>query len=185
MVCKLTRINSSNTKYENTFCKLGLHNEESYKFESLETVIVEINELKEHEKIDKEYCEQLKRRIQKDGVIKKAIAVDANTRVVLDGHHRLNALRTLGCKRIPAVFIDYNSPMIQVQAWNKDTVSKQAVIMAGTTQNKLPPKTTRHTVIVNGLSKHISYIEKNVNIPLSELKPKNYDSMLSKFVAKK
>jgi hypothetical protein len=75
--------------------------------------------------------------------------------------------------------------MIQVQAWNKDIVSKQAVIMAGTTQNKLPPKTTRHTVIVNGLSKHISYIERNVNIPLSELKPKNFDSMLSKFVTKK
>ncbi|MGD0329125.1 MAG: ParB N-terminal domain-containing protein [Nitrososphaeria archaeon] len=185
MVTKLRRINSSNTKYENTFCKLGLHNGESYKFESLEAIIVEINELKEHEKIDEQYCEQLKSRIQKDGFIKKAIAVDANTRIVLDGHHRLNALRRLGCKRIPAILVDYNSPMIQVQGWNKDTVSKQAVIVAGTTPNKLPPKTTRHTVIINGLSRHISYIEKNVNIPLSELKPKNYDAMLSKFVAKK
>lgn len=175
----MIKFNSAKTRCENAICKPSLHNDVSSEFECLETAIVEIDDLMEHERIDKEYCEQLKRQIQKDGVIKRAIAVDSSTRVVLDGHHRLNALKNLGCKRIPAVLVDYNSPTIQVQAWHKDKVNKQTVIEAGMTKNKLPPKTSKHIVIINGTLKHISYIENIVNMPLSELMQDNCDTLLA------
>ena len=176
----MIKFNSAKTRCGNAICKPSLHNDISSDFICLETAIVEIDDLREHERIDKKYCEQLKRRIQKDGIIKKAIAVDRSTGVILDGHHRLNALRNLGCKRIPAVLVDYNSPIIQVLAWHKDKVNKQIVIEAGMTQNKLPPKTSKHIVTINGVSKHISYIEKTVNIPLWVLIQDNCDVLLTK-----
>ncbi|MGQ9781387.1 MAG: ParB N-terminal domain-containing protein [Nitrososphaeria archaeon] len=131
--------------------------------------VVEISALKEHEQINEKYCEKLKNKIKKDGVIKKAIAVDNCTNVILDGHHRLNALKELGCRRIPVTYVNYDSPAIQVEPRGNLRVDKNLVISAALTGNKMPPKTSRHVVLSNGRSRHISYIEKIVNIPLSEL----------------
>jgi uncharacterized protein (DUF1015 family) len=131
---------------------------------------VEINSLKEHEGINEKYCERLKNIIKNDGVIKKAIAVDNNTRIVLDGHHRLNALKKLGCKMIPAILVDYNSSEIQALSWNGSNIDKDMVITAGLTTKKFHPKTSKHIVIVEGKPRHISFIEKRVNVPLSDLK---------------
>jgi len=139
------------------------------KYGVIPMAIVDINLLKEHEQIDKQYCERLKKRIEKDGVIKRAIAVDSCTNVILDGHHRLNALRELGCRMIPVTYVDYNSSAIQVESRRNFQVSKEVVISAGLTGNKLPPKTSRHMIFNDGRSRHISCIEKVVNISLTDL----------------
>jgi hypothetical protein len=77
----------------------------------------------------------------------------------------------LGCAKIPAVLVDYNSPNIEVQSWrNPEKVTKEDVIKAGISQEKLPPKTSKHMIKVDGVQKHISAIEKEVNIPLEKLK---------------
>ena len=68
-----------------------------------EYAIVEIDKLKEHEEVNREHSERLKNEILSEGVLKKSIAVDRNTNVVLDGHHRLRALKELGYTKIPAV----------------------------------------------------------------------------------
>jgi len=129
-----------------------------------------IRELKEHEKIDKIHLEKLKEEIKLDGILKIPIAVDKNTNIILDGHHRFHALKELKYSKIPVVFVDYRSPEIQVQGWRNEKVSKEDVINAGLSNKKLPPKTSKHMVKINNKLEHIKAIEKQINVPLKKLK---------------
>lgn len=133
--------------------------------------LIAIEKLKEHEETDTIRLNKLKKETGVDGFLKMPIAVDKNTNVVLDGHHRLQTLKQLGYKKIPVIFVDYNSPNISVQAWRKgEAVTKEVVIAAALSGNKLPAKTSKHMIQINGSKQHISAIEKKVNIPLNKLK---------------
>ncbi|MEM3833076.1 MAG: ParB N-terminal domain-containing protein [Thermoprotei archaeon] len=132
--------------------------------------IIKLEELKEHEKVDPKYLNVLKNQIKSDGILKKPIAVDKNFNIVLDGHHRLQSLKKLGYTRIPVVFIDYQPPAIQVLAWRGEEKITKEVISAALSGKKLPPKTSKHMIVVNGNLEDISTIEKEVNIPLEKLR---------------
>lgn len=134
-------------------------------------VLVDLRELKEHEEIEPEYLEKLKNQIQRNGVLKRPIIVDKNTKIILDGHFRFNVLKRLGYSKIAACFVDYNSPDILVQAWrDEEVVTKEDVIKAGITGKKLPPKTSKHMLDLSDNQIHISKIVKKVSIPLEKLK---------------
>ncbi|MEM3626555.1 MAG: ParB N-terminal domain-containing protein [Candidatus Bathyarchaeia archaeon] len=133
--------------------------------------IVEISHLKGHEKLDPKRLANLKAEIESDGILKKPIAVDVHTSVVLDGHHRIGALKLLGCSKIPVLFVDYQSPRIGVKtAENGDEYPKQKVLEAALKGKLLPPKSTWHYVTLSEEIAHISIIQKEVNIPLKYLK---------------
>jgi len=132
--------------------------------------LVELNKLRQHEEVDPTHLKELKEEIKSDGILKLAIAVDTNTNIILDGEHRFNALKELGCKKIPVVFVDYDSPDIEVQAWrNGEQLTKKDVVEAGFSEKKLPPTTTKHMIRICNRLRHISAIEKRVNIPLEKL----------------
>jgi hypothetical protein len=134
-------------------------------------VFLEMEELKEHEQIRPEYLEELKNEIISDGILKMPIAVDRNTYIILDGHHRLHALRKIGCKKIPVVLVDYQSPEIQVVTWREgEHITKDIIIHTALTGGRMPPKTSKHMIMVNGELQHISIIETVINIPLEKLK---------------
>ena len=136
-----------------------------------EFVVFEIEELKEHEDIRPDYLEALKNEIMSDGILKMPIAVDKNTFIILDGHHRLQALKRLGCKKIPCVLVDYQSPEIEVIAWREgETMTKEKIIDTALSGKRMPSKTSRHMIFLNGKWKHISAIQMIINIPLEELK---------------
>jgi hypothetical protein len=127
--------------------------------------------LKEHEQIRPEYLEKLKEEIKADGILKLSIAVDKNTNVIIDGHHRLHALKKLGAEKIPVTYFDYQTPEIKVLSWKKnETVTKEQIIQAGMTGKRFPPKFSKHMIENNGKLFHISSFEKKVDIPLDELK---------------
>jgi len=110
-----------------------------------EILILKIDELKEHEDIRPAYLEELKNQIMLDGILKMPIAVDEETYVILDGHHRLQALKRLGCTKIPVVLVDYQSPEIKVLAQREgETITKEMVIHMGLSGKKMLPKTSRH-----------------------------------------
>ena len=133
--------------------------------------IIEIKQLKEHEGISQKLLRELKEKIEADGVFTVPIAVDEKTNVILDGHHRLNALKKLGYKKIPVKFIDYMSSKIVVESWRPDMeVTKEDVIKMAESGKKFPAKTTKHMIIQNGKRSHISSIEGEVEVPLEELK---------------
>ena len=134
-------------------------------------VFIKIEELKEHEEIRPDYLEELKNQIVSDGILKMPIAVDKKTYVILDGHHRLQALRKIGCSKIPVILVDYHSPNIKVLAQREgEMVTKDLVIQAALAGRRMPPKTSKHMVMVQGELKHISCIEMVINIPLEKLK---------------
>ena len=131
---------------------------------------VDIKRLKEHEETTDERIRLLSDDIERDGVLKRAIAVDIKTNVILDGHHRLCALLKLNCKKIPVVFFNYDDPAIKVLPWRKgESVNKEIVRKAGLSDKKLPPKTTKHVIEVGNEIHHIECAEIICNIPLNRL----------------
>jgi len=132
---------------------------------------IDLEALKEHEEIRPEYLEELKNEILSDGILKMPIAVDRTTYIILDGHHRLHALKKIGCKKIPAILVDYHSTEIEVIPWREgERVTKEMIIDTALSGKRMPPKTSRHMIWVEGELKHISCMELFINIPLDELK---------------
>lgn len=133
--------------------------------------LVDLEELKEHEEIRPEYLEELKNEILGDGILKMPIAVDKETYIILDGHHRLHALKRIGCKRIPVILFDYMSSEIEVIPHREgETVTKEMVIETALTGKRMAPKTSKHMIRVEGELKHISILETVINVPLEKLK---------------
>jgi cysteine synthase/O-phosphoserine sulfhydrylase/cystathionine beta-synthase len=138
---------------------------------STEVQLVELEELRQHEEVDPAHMEELKEEIRSDKILKFAIVVDKNTNIILDGEHRFNSLKELGCRRIPVVYVDYNSPDIQVQSWRKNLhLTKEDVIEAGLGEKKLPPKTSKHMIKTSDRLLHISAIQKRTDVPLEVLR---------------
>lgn len=133
--------------------------------------LIDLEALKEHEEIRPEYLEELKNEILSDGILKMPIAVDKTTYIILDGHHRLHALKKIGCKRIPVILFDYQSPEIEVVPHRDgETVTKEMVIQTASAGRRMPPKTSKHMILIEGKLRHISVLETVINIPLEKLK---------------
>jgi len=113
--------------------------------------LVDLSQLRGHEQIRATLLEELTEQIKRDGYLKRPILVADRHFVVLDGHHRLEAVRLLGCNRIPAYLVDYKSDIVNLGTWPEaivSTVTKDEVIRRGLTGDRFPPKTTRHTVTI-------------------------------------
>jgi len=61
--------------------------------------------------------EQLISDMEQNAEVRNPLIVDSNTFVVLDGMHRVAALREMGCRYLPVCLVDYNSPKIKVGCW--------------------------------------------------------------------
>jgi len=138
---------------------------------SVRFALVPVSDLKTHEVAEPDRVRRVVRQMQSNGVVKKAIIVDSKSMVVLDGVHRLSALRMLGAVRAPAWLIDYSDEDVVVFSKDrKSHIPKEAVVRAATQGPKFPPKTTRHMVKgKDGTLVHISQLEDDVSVPLSTL----------------
>ena len=134
--------------------------------------LLPIRDLKTHETAEPDRVRRVMRQIQSTGLVKRAIAVDSKSMVVLDGVHRLSALQMLGCARVPAWLIDYSDEDVVVLSKDrKSQIPKDMVVRAATYGPKFPPKTTRHMVKgKDGVLVHISKLEGDVSVPLSTLR---------------
>ena len=110
--------------------------------------LVPIDSLRPHEQVIEEHVVELLEDIRSRGVLIRPILVDAKTLIVLDGHHRVEALRRLGARWVPAVLVDYDDDScVRVGSWRPGwRVSKGLVRAAGLSGKLLPPRTSRHIV---------------------------------------
>ena len=118
---------------------------------SLRFAVVELGRLRGHERIRPALLEELSEQIRREGVLKRPILVADRDFVILDGHHRAEALRKLGYVRIPVYLVDYRSDIVKLGTWpdaSVSVVSKEEVLRRGLHNDPFPPKTTRHTVAV-------------------------------------
>jgi L-serine kinase (ADP) len=108
--------------------------------------LVPAEKLLAHEQVVRPRVDDLVRIIRREQVVRLAIVADAASYVVLDGHHRLTALRELGCKRVPALLVDYHRPDIRVGTWraNEAPPTKEEVLRHAEAGKLFPPKSTRH-----------------------------------------
>lgn len=124
--------------------------------------LVPIDLLKPHEQVISEHVIELLEDISRRGILIKPVLVDEKTLVILDGHHRVEALKRLGAKLIPAVLVDYDDDnCVTVDSWRPDwVVTKNLVRSTALNGGLLPPKTSRHKTL---------FTIPDVNIPLSLL----------------
>lgn len=110
-------------------------------------VLVPIDSLRSHEEVIEKHVNELIKAIASAKKLYYPVLVDEETMIVLDGHHRVEALKRLGAKFIPAILVDYRSNDVIVGSWREGwRICKEDVIAAGLTGDLLPPKTSRHIV---------------------------------------
>ena len=69
--------------------------------------LIPINDLQPHEETCRERVVSIARDIVKLGRILKPVIVEEKTLTIIDGHHRVEALRLLGARYVPAVLANY------------------------------------------------------------------------------
>jgi len=84
--------------------------------------IIPIEELVFHEMEDPERTKRIAERIRADGVLKNPVIVgnvkhESSKFLLLDGVHRVNALKKLGSKDVVAQIVDYWSDDVKVYTW--------------------------------------------------------------------
>ena len=104
--------------------------------------------LRPHEMHDTHHALEIMEAILTAGAVLNPILVDSGSGVVLDGHHRLAALRALGARYAPVLLVDYMRGPVVVSSWRRMRVTKSMVVEAGLTGRLLPPKTSRHILLV-------------------------------------
>ena len=106
-----------------------------------------MNQVKLHEFVVEDrmssFVEYLK--TLKPYVVLPSILVCSQTMTLIDGHHRLEALKRLGLQMCPVTFLDYSSDRIITDL--DPGISKQEIIDAAETGQLLQPKSSFHHVI--------------------------------------
>jgi len=150
----------------------------------IKVTILQVDQLKPHEKGSPMYLELLRKEILKDGLLKYPVIADEKTHVILDGMHRWLALKSLGYGLIPVILIDViKNHKIRVgkRRINRYTnatdteITLEQVISAGVNGHLMEPRSTRHFFPFSKFQK--------INYPLRLLN-KNTAQDISKYLAK-
>jgi hypothetical protein len=86
--------------------------------------LVELGKLHIHEEIIPELLGSMVDEIKSNGMLRHPIITDMNTLVVLDGMHRVAALKKIKCRYVPACLVDYDSPKVKVGCWYRTISGK-------------------------------------------------------------
>ena len=82
--------------------------------------IIPLKKILIHEGIIRKWAENIANRINDEGIVKNPVVVarKGNCYLALDGAHRLEAMRILGCRDILAYVVDYYNPEIKLEGWD-------------------------------------------------------------------
>jgi ParB/RepB/Spo0J family partition protein len=110
-----------------------------------------IKTLLEHEEIDRGRVEEIIKTLHKQKFIPIVVTKipNKNKYVILDGHHRFNAVKSEGTKSIPCIIVKYNT--VNLGYWRKEYsyLKKEDIISSALSGKKFPKKTTRHKFLFN------------------------------------
>ncbi|MFH1821211.1 MAG: ABC transporter ATP-binding protein [Methanobacteriota archaeon] len=85
----------------------------------MEIELVSLDKVHVHEEIIPKPLSELLHNIKSSQIFRDPVIVDSRTLVVLDGMHRVAALRDMGCRYVVACLVDYLDPKIVVGCWNR------------------------------------------------------------------
>lgn len=108
--------------------------------------LIDVGRLLAHEQFVEARVQELQAKMERQGAVPVAIVADAKTLTILDGHHRYEALKRLGCKRVPVMLVDYQRADIRVGTWREGEAppAKDEVVAQAKAGKLYPPKSTRH-----------------------------------------
>lgn len=112
-------------------------------------VFVPINALICHERVNRARLRKMREILSVDGTVKRPVIVDRTSQMILDGHHRVQALRDLGASRVPVAYVRYQDQRVRVYLRRKNLLMKlikQFVLEAAKSRTLFPSKTTRHVI---------------------------------------
>jgi L-serine kinase (ADP) len=109
--------------------------------------LMPIEALLAHEQVLPDHVVELVDKLVESGVFVEPVWIARGSHVILNGHHRVAALRRLGAERIAAWVIDYDSDIVQLERWTPGPpLSKEEVVRRARTGELFPPQTTRHVL---------------------------------------
>jgi len=79
--------------------------------------LLELSLLKPHEEVIENLVRKLSNEMESEREVKDPLIIDEKDHVILDGMHRLNSLKMLGCRFAPCCLINYDNPEIKVESW--------------------------------------------------------------------
>lgn len=133
-----------------------------------EVRLVPITDLRPHEYVLPARSSFLRRHLLRQGM-RTPILADRATGIILDGHHRFTALKSLGARRVPVCHVDYDDERIVVRGRGNLPVTKEQVRAMAASGSLFPCKTTKHMLIIRGKEVHCSTVLPEVQFPLSEM----------------
>jgi len=86
---------------------------------TLKISIEEVGRLHIHEEIIPDVVDKLVAKIEADGIFTNPVMVDEKSLVVLDGMHRVAAVRKMGYGFIPVCLIDYGNSNVVLSSWHR------------------------------------------------------------------
>lgn len=126
-------------------------------------VLVETVSLRGHEEVIPDNLKTRTSKLLRKGFY-KPIIVDRGSMVILDGHHKWTAAKSLGLARVPVILVDYLvDESVLVDVWpdcGRESIAKTEVLEMGVSGDVFPPKTSRHT---------LPFKIPSISIPLSDL----------------
>jgi len=115
-----------------------------------EFALLPIAKLRAHERIDPTTLGDLIADLQRTQVLAEPIWVSRGSLVILNGHHRVEALRQIGADRVSAWVLDYDSELVHMERWYPGPpISKSEVVRRAEEGLLFPPKTTRHRLLID------------------------------------
>ncbi|OGY45821.1 MAG: hypothetical protein A2744_00230 [Candidatus Buchananbacteria bacterium RIFCSPHIGHO2_01_FULL_44_11] len=124
--------------------------------------LVNLEKLKAHERVGKNRLAEAKKIISSNRFFTKPIVVEKEHLIILDGHHRAEALKDLGYRKIPAYLVDYADKKIKVSSRRRGRIINKNLIIKRALSGQLYPfRTSRHLILNR---------PKNFKIKLSKLK---------------
>ncbi len=113
----------------------------------LEFDLIPIGQMKPHEGFFVDRVKKIKNEIVKSKMLNSPLWISKNDLVILNGHHRLQSLKELGCKSAPCYLLDYSSPYIQVNICpgaKTQSISKKSILHAARSGKIYPPRSSLH-----------------------------------------
>lgn len=106
-----------------------------------------LDRLHGHEEYDPAKVDRLVQELRRTGEFTEPIWVSRGSFVILNGHHRVEALRRLGARRAAAWILDYETDSVALERWRPGPPIRKGEVLERARRGELyPPKTTRHTV---------------------------------------
>ena len=113
-------------------------------------------DLKPHEETVAEDLKGLVDALKDNPILRHPVIADRRTGIVLDGTHRLAAIKQLKCNFIPSALVDYDDPQILIERWFRLFSGSNIRILENDLM-KLRPREVSHDECEEGLSKRSWY----------------------------